>query len=179
MTRLSVSDHGPSAAHDPSLSDAQALRQPWVPLDTRPINSVYSSVSICILKGNTIHDPPCGATFLISLRTTSAFSKCPSSPRAFAFRKSALELAGFLLRACKTEHAKVVLRRLTNLVSGVHCSLPVFLFYMAGGHVCIYFLEYHICLSITKHTGHFIFDALSSKSYLSQFFLRTGSLVHC
>ena len=32
-SHLSFSDHGPFAAHDPSLSDVQALRQPWVLLD--------------------------------------------------------------------------------------------------------------------------------------------------
>ena len=93
---------------------------------------------------------------MISLRTVSAFSKYPSSPRAFAFLKSALELASFLLRACKNECAKVVLLSFTNLVSSFYCSFPVPLFDVTGGHVCVYFLEHFVGLSIEEHWSYSI-----------------------
>lgn len=89
---------------------------------------------------------PLGAIFFASMRTTSAFSKYPSSPNALPFRKSALELAGFFAIAWLVLMVRPGVLRLWSgyLVSGIYDTFPVLLFEMTRRHIGVYLLEHDI-----------------------------------
>lgn len=91
---------------------------------------------------------PLGAIFFASVRTTSAFSKYPSSPNALPLRKSALELVGFFAIAWVILVVRLGVLAACGgyLVSGVYDAFPVFLFEMTRRHIGVDFLEHKINL---------------------------------